>query len=1538
MESRKQADFDFLVAFFIKDRLVNLLLQDVLKQNRNKLIRQLGLPGDFEFPFYQETDGAVNYWFRQDASSRYRVTVNGDTCTEHAVCSGDYFTFRNAENQVVLRMLFVPAAQIRAGYRKYRLSRDTNIFIGRLPINDISYDFTDYVSREKHAAIHIDSNGDAFVEDLKRSVGVYVNGQMTHSRQLKLFDEIYLMGLSIIYLGDCIAVRGLAMQCDLPEMTAFSTKEIKQSKEKEYFTRTPRILKSVNTGEIEVDGPPSPVRPDKTPAILVLGPSATMAVVMLASVCVALANAMKGGQLSTVISSAVMAVGMLLSALMWPMLIRSYQKRKAEADENYRQERYKAYIAGIEERLIAQRDRTVRILNESLYPAPEVMCSCFDSDERRLHLWERSGEDSDFLQVRIGLGTRPFHLQLKTPKVGFQLYDDPMLKISEDLKQRYSTLNNVPLTIDLHSNHAIGMVGSPECMKKVLDEIILNLISLHSCDEVKLVVAVKPQQAEEYRWLRNVPHIWSSDMKLRFYMETQSEAYGVFSYMNEIINAQTESRKEGVVTLPHYVVVVTNPELTENQALFRYLDSEQAAPNLTVLFAYGEITVLPKCCRTIIQCDEERTGYYSKNKNANRFVPFALDSMETGMLHRFAGELSRMPIRHDARMMGIAERVTFLQMYKVGNVEELQIERRWDNNNSARSLAAPIGVMAGDKVFQLDIHEAYHGCHGLVAGTTGSGKSEFLQEFVLSLAINYSPKEVAFVLVDFKGGDMARPFMKKPFSPALPHLAATISNLSGNILYRALVSLDAEIKSRQRIFNEAAAELGVDKLDINSYHKYYKNGRLNQPLPHLVIIIDEFAQLKTQRPDFLTQLINVAQVGRSLGIHLILATQKPSGIVDPQIMSNSHFKICLKVAEKQDSMEMINRPDSAMIKNPGRMYLQVGYNEVFECVQSGYSGAEYIPASRYMPEEEITVQMTDNTASPIHSAKLDLSEEKLDKTQIEAVVEKIVELGQKKHLEAKRLWLDVLPEQLLASTLPRGKKGLCCATVGMLDLVATQEQKPFCIDFVKSGHLAVYGASMTGKTTFLLTLVHSMVCDYGYTPEEINLYAMDFGGRTLGCLGKLPHTGGVVFGGEEQRLQSLSAVLHTALGERKQLFAQRNCSTFADYRAVSKTSLPAIVVLIDNYAAFREKYMDIADEFTELIADGCTFGIFFVITGSTRNAIYYKVTEYISNYITFRMNDPSNYLDILNQRPPVIPEEIPGRGITVMGRQVVEFQTAEAFGGGTEAERMAQMIQCYQQLNTSWKGQRPVSLEATMATSVEVSPERNRAYSSGLVDTVEPVDDNKENLVVGTSLSGALSYGISLESEFKLCICADGAEALCSRWKYLLRHVVQYSGRDVIFVDDESGTYREAVTAYPSCRYIHNVAELDVLIEDLKPILNERLENPCESHRELFLVFSEFNALFAMITDEQAAFLRKVIQYIAEPVYGIRFLCGFDVNGSKLNDRLFLALVVHAENYLLDAGSAGKAAERIEALPEPLDSSTGRTCFVCQSGAVEIKG
>lgn len=1533
--SKITSGVDFVATFFVNDQMKSRLLSDVLKNRDNPLLLEtLELPTDFVLPFVrEERDGSIVYGLKHGVNTIYEVMLHDCPCEDHVIHSGDYFTFRNRRNGQTINVLLIATSDIAPGYNKYKLPKNANVFIGRSLSNDIIYGFSGYVSRDRHAVIRIDNNR-AFVENLSKKVGLYVNGCLTEPQQLKPSDEIYLMGLSIIYMGDFLAVRNLKVDCTLPPQTVYRKKATNYTGEKKPFVSTPRILKSLDIEEIEIDAPPSPFTADKTPAILTIGPSLTMSLAMLASLGVSITNAISGGELSTIIVSGTMAAGMLLGSLMWPSLLRRYQKKRIAAEEFHRKNRYMSYISDIEKELVVKKDRTTRLLNYSLCPSPDILCSMLDNEQNKLRLWERSDEDEDFLDVRMGLGRRPFGIQLKIPKQGFQLYEDELRNLPLELTKKYGVLDDVPTTLNIFHNRAIGVIGDQDHIRAILNEMILNIIALHSSEEVKLVLITPPKQAHYFEIFKNVPHIWSNDKKIRFFASNPDEVHYVFNILNDVFK-QRESTDHPVKSIPHYVVIVTEPNLIEKEALLRYLNDAENQVGATTLFAYGDITKLPKSCKTIILSDESRTGYYIKNKNANRFIEFTLDELNTDHVYSFVNKLSQLPIKRDLRSLGIVDRISFLQMYKAGNIDELNIEAHWENNNSAKSLAAPIGVMAGGEVFSLDLHESYHGCHGLVAGTTGSGKSEFLQAFILSLAINYSPKEIAFVLVDFKGGDMARPFMAKPFAPALPHLSATISNLSGNILYRALVSLEAEIKSRQRIFNESAAILGVDKLDINSYHKYYKGGRLKKPLPHLVIIIDEFAQLKTQQPEFLTQLINVAQVGRSLGIHLILATQKPSGIVDPQIMSNSRFKVCLKVAEKQDSIDMISRPDSAMIKNPGRMYLQVGYNEIYECIQSGYSGAEYIPTKTYMPDEEITVQMTDNTANPIHSARIDLSSGKSSKTQLEAVVAEIVALGQKKGITAKPLWLDMLPEKVVLNTLERKKKGLCTATIGLADYVRTQEQKALSIDFSKTGHIGLYGASGTGKTTFLQTLVYSMVCDYGYTPEELNLYAMDLGGRNLGYLSELPHTGGVVFADDEQKLSELASVLHGIIDERKRIFAENNCGTFAEYRSISPISLPAILVLIDNFSSFREKYMDISDDFIEIISSGKTFGVYFVITGSTRNAIYYRVTEHISTYFTLKMNDPSNYLDIHNIRPPITPEDISGRGITVVNREIIEFQTAIAFDGETEADRITAISQEYRNLSADWCGYTPVKLgisedESDDSEEIQYSQKRRS-------NPPESITDNPENLILGASKTSMLLYGINLSENYKVCICADGNEVLGTYYKVLLQNIERYGRRHVVCIDDGKETYRNIAEKCSVCRYVGGVQALDAFIDELKPELNSRLDTPGEHHDQLFILIPEFNAFFDMITNEQAEFMRKVVRYINDPQYRIYFVCGYDVNGSKNNDRLFMEFVVNAENYILCPNSIEKASAKIETMPLIFAANSKDSYFCKQEKNIEVR-
>lgn len=1537
-DKKNKSMIDYNATIFVENRAFTKMLSEIVKdQNEQSFLELIGLPEGVYLPFFTENENdSVGYRIKVDPSFNMKVTVNGDPnpIKNHKISNGDYITI--LERDRIIKILVVRTAQISIGYKKYKVENSTNLFIGRTPANDISCDLTDYISREKHAVIRIDKDGTAYIEDLKRTVGVYVNGVKAISKQLAMFDEIYIMGLSMVYMESFIAVNSYGNCSSLIEIDGIEAKEpISNTDKDNYFVSTPRILKPLIQEEIVVDAPPAPLSMDKTPAILVIGPSLTMSMVMLASLSVSIFSAISGGNMATVIASGTMAAGTLLGSLMWPSLLRSYQKKTIQSEEILRKNKYLTYISDIEEKIIAKVDRSSRILNESLNPSPDVLCSFLDNENSRLKLWERSAEDTDFLDLRIGIGVRPFDaVTLKIPRKGFQLHDDELRDLPNALYEKYGTIANVPLTLDLRNNHTIGIIGKREYIWTIINELVLNIISLHPYDEVKLVFVVPPKEQLLIEGYKNVPHVWSDDKKIRYFATNSDEVHYMFNALDEIFIRRENSEDGENKLIPHYCLFVTDPRLIEKEALGRYIEDADNSVGLTTVFAYGDITKLPRTCKAIIQCDENRTGYYIKNKNSNRFITFKLDRFDSNKVKNFAGKLSQLPIKRNQKTLGIADRISFLQIYKVGNVSQLEIEKHWDSNNSAKTLAAPIGIMAGGEVFSLDIHEAYHGCHGLVAGTTGSGKSEFLQALVLSLAINYSPNEIAFVLVDFKGGDMARPFMEKPHSPALPHLSATISNLSGNILYRALVSLDAEIKFRQKVFNESAAELGVDKLDINSYHKYYKGGRLSRPLPHLVIIIDEFAQLKTQQPDFLAQLINVAQVGRSLGIHLILATQKPGGIVDPQIMSNSRFKVCLKVAEKQDSIEMINKPDSALIKNPGRLYLQVGYNEIYECIQSGYSGADYIPTEKFISDEDVTVQMTDNTANPIHSARIDFLSNKTGKTELEAVVSEIVEIGKKKGIKTQPLWLDVLPTIVPLDSLKKKKKGLCTATVGLVDYVKLHEQSSLCVDFEKTGHIALYGASGTGKTTFLQTLVYSMVCCYCYTPEELNIYAMDFGGRNLGYLKNLPHVGGVVFADEEQRLVNLIDILRSIVEERKHLFSVSNCGTFVDYRESSKEPLPAILVLIDNYASFRDKNLDIADELIEIISAGKSFGVYFIITGNTRNSIYYRVTEHISTFFTLRMNDSDNYLDILNVRPPIIPDDINGRGITVIDRDVVEYQIALALIKDTEAERISAISTQYETIKNSWSGYLPIRVDISEADLGDVTPGIDKYVDSGLRnENPESLVDDRENLILAKSKSGALAYGISLTDENTVCICAKDNTALDEYYTSLLRRESAYSDRIIVVIDDDNRQFENLAEEIQNCRYISGATELDRFINDLKPELNSRLESKNAREQQMIIIVGEFNAFFDMITDEQASFWRKVFQYIDSPEYRITFICGFVVFGEKKNDRLFMSMIVNARNYVLCEGSYETAVSKIETLPT-IYNVKATDCYICLSDKI----
>lgn len=1453
------------VIFFINERILQYKIEVLLNNVVENYLSDLVIPSEQKvyFPLISEDE---EFFIIGAVGNRWKIVINGEEIREkRKLFHGDYveFLFENFTYSILL----LDREKCVHGTNKFAVNCGQKISIGRLPENNIVIDINNSVSR-KHAVISIAEDGAGHIEDLAGSTGVYLNRKRIISSKLVKGDIIEIMGSAICYMGEYLIVSKNLSVSGLEVIESLGV-DVPVSEEKaEIYYRTPRIFKSLERGEISIDAPPQAKRKKEVPFILTAGPSLTMSVAMMASFGVTLSRVLKGGDISSVITSGVMMVSMLLGALMWPTLLRKYNKKQELVEENYRQKKYREYLEEKEEEIKKIYDRNRRIWNENLQPSIQKLSQVIL--DRSISLWERTSEDEDFLEIRLGIGERNFETKVSYPEKKFELYDDILLDEAIELGKRYAIMKEVPLTLSLLQKKVIGLVGRQKEIENTLRCMILNITALHSPEDVKICVLCNELQQETMSWVKELPHCWNESKSMRYFAVNNLESYRLSCELEEMIQEREERLQKDDMRIPHIIVFVLDERIAESVPIYRYLIDYNNKLGISSVFVAEQFSQIPKECTAMIQNEGDICGVYVKNEHENKFLRFQADSLSIGEMEKLSHSLSKVPIKVSKTKLSIPEGVSFLDMYKAANIKELLIKQRWENSMPDKTLAVPIGVKAGGDVFSLDIHQDYHGCHGLVAGMTGSGKSEFLQAYILSAIMNYSPNELAFVLVDFKGGDMARPFL------GIPHLAATISNLSGNILYRALVSLEAEIKAREKIFNDTATILGIDKINIDSYQKYFKEERVSKPLPHLVIIIDEFAQLKSQHPEFMSKLIDIAQVGRSLGIHLILATQKPSGLVSPQIWSNSRFKISLKVLDKQDSKEMINRPDAALIKQPGRAFVQVGYDEVFEQFQSGYSGADYIPKERYQNEDEVTVKLIDSTALPLRKAKNITVAAKSGKTQLEEIVKEIIEIGRQKDARAKHLWLDLLKEELYLEdcidsfdttfrkeTLDLDMDISCIC--GMLDVIETQQQIPYEISFVKNGHLAVYGASGTGKTTFIQTLVFSLVMKY--SPELLHIFALDFGGRNLGNLSALPHCVNVAFGDEEEKISYIFEQILSCIEERKLLFAENNCATYESYLAATQKKLPAVLLILDGYAIFREKMFSYEEDMIRIAANAKTYGVFLVLTANSRNAIYYKVSEHIANNITFRMNDKMNYRDLLSVPVPIEPENVKGRGLVVYNQKAVEMQVALPIYAVNEAERLSSVNEIYANFAENLVESKAVKQYATLEKNSGVlETKKSSNIVSGTVkkkraSVLPTIEDDDHTLVFGVSSINGQLQGVKLEDMECIFIGTNGdfyPYRLLERIKSLTNTTVfSIFPKDENYIcgmKTESENEIHEMVDYLEKETVERAKDLEMLVSagmDVSTIYGNM-----QNYKRVFLVIEDFCKFFDVISDED---LRRLL-------------------------------------------------------------------------------
>ncbi|HWQ79802.1 MAG TPA: type VII secretion protein EssC [Anaerovoracaceae bacterium] len=1180
-------------------------------------------------------------------------------------------------------------------FDKYIL-RQGRISIGSGGENSIQYNTQNLVSG-KHAVIETDADGLSTITDTS-SNGTFVNGIKIHGAQrLNYGDIIYILGLKLVMLGGIIAVNRPSEPVTLKGFVPYKPEpaDVASPAEKkegdDYYQRSPRLIEPLDDETIEIEAPPNPSRSQRQPLIFTIGPSMTMILPMAAGVLFVVWSTQ---QSENGIASPFMYMGIITSVtaafigVFWALANFRYTKRKEHEEEERRSLLYRKYLDKMKS-ILAQKHTGNKEILDKKYPATQECLNLVKTKNRRL--WERNVNHVDFLTVRIGEGEMDSPNDISIPKERFSLIDDSLAEEPQNIKNGFKKLKKAPICISLRDYSLVGVIsGRQAACNKIAQVMAAQIASYHSYTDVKMAFVYNEKEAEDFAFARWLPHTWTEDRSLRLIACDSSGVGDLFYHLSGLLRTRLEEKENASAKphpLPHYVLFITDSALVENEAVMKYLTEPSVEMGISTVLLYNQIGKLPNNCTVIIQNDDDFNGYYSLDSSFKGYDRVRFDNIGRDQLEDFARGLSDIRVRETQSAGAIPQLLTFLDMYRTSRVNDIDVARRWLENRTYESMKAIIGYRGAEAPLYLDIHEKYHGPHGLVAGTTGSGKSETLQTYILSLALNYHPHEVSFILIDYKGGGMAGSFEK------LPHVAGIITNLGGNQTNRALSSINSEIKRRQAIFNEYKLK------HIDGYIELYRAGKTPMPLPHLIIIADEFAELKKEQPEFVRELVSASRVGRSLGVHLILATQKPSGVVDDEIWGNSKFRLCLRVQDKQDSNEMIKRPDAAYITNAGRGYFQVGNDEIFEAFQSGWSGAKYEPEIKYSDARQGDAKMIDLLGKPrviggIKKADIKAGKEK-KRTQLETAVAYLSAIAKDQNISpVDNIWLPPLPSRLALQDIEeytdrcfendswRGRPGELSAVIGIVDDPVNQRQIPLSLDILTEGHILIAGSGSSGKSTLMQTLLYSLATTY--SPGQLNVYIADFGSRTMGVFGILPHVGGVVFDSETDKAGKLIAMLLKELDRRKTAFSEKGIGSMKEY-VRQYHDVPFIVAAIDNFAAFNENCPKQEDNLVLLSREAASYGIYLAITCTNTNDVRNKIRQNIGFGIGLQLADRFEYEDALNAKTDITAEDhTPGRGLACYPKPL-EFQTAQSLPDDTGLMTV-KLREKFEQMAAVWPG------------------------------------------------------------------------------------------------------------------------------------------------------------------------------------------------------------------------------------------------------------
>ena len=1217
---------------------------------------------------------------------------------------------------------------------------------------------------------------------------VYINGKLNEKEiyELEEDDLIFIEFMKITYYEEYLLIecdRNLyktdLFECDIDDTRFEGFPEYK---------RSPRIIKECPENSVDIKNPPGKAERKKGQLARIIIPPLVMVTITIAI------SIMYPRGIYIVMSLAGMSMSAVFSVTSY-ISDRKEMKRK----NKLRQEVYSNYLLDTRKKINELRNRQIEALKFQNPTLKEIdkMTEFYSS-----RIYERAYSDEDFLNVSIGTANIEPSYEIKMSNDSIELEKDELLEEAKNIYTEFNIVKNMPITIDLKKSH-LGIVGNKKYVHEQLNIIFAKLAFFQSYNDLEVILIHNEKYRDDFRWLRWYPHFRINAINVRGFIDTDRVRDQILGNLSQILKdreLKLAEKKDKIKFTPHYLFVIDEPSLIMNNSIMEYLQRYDSKLGFSIIYTSELKAELPENIRTIFTIDnyEEGTLVINEGKLVNKKITLSHVDVDLENLSRRLSCLN-----HVKGMFNqIPDSITFFEMYKVKSPKELGIERRWKSNVAYKTLAVPLGVRGKEDYVNLNLHEKAHGPHGLIAGTTGSGKSELVQSYILSLAVNFHPYEVGFLLIDYKGGGMAGLFKN------LPHLLGTITNLDGTESMRAMASIKSELARRQQIFNE----YGVNH--INQYSKLFKDGKAQEPIPHLFLISDEFAELKKEQPDFMSELVSAARIGRSLGIHLILATQKPSGVVDDQIWSNSKFKIALKVQNESDSNEVLKTPDAARITQVGRAYLQVGNNEIYELFQSAWSGAAYENKDEGDSVDDRVYLVNELGQGELLNEDLSTGGDdlKLKATELDVSVEYMNKLFESYHLEGvKKPWLPPLETKITSpyidensiEDVSRFEKLDTEVSIGIVDIPDMQSQDEYRLNFVKDGNFIIISSAGFGKTTTLTTIILSLAVKN--SPSNLQFFILDFGNSGLVSMKDLPHTRDYIKFDDTVKFNKFCKIVDEEAKRRKRLFGEASVANFNMYNELNSEKMPALFIIIDNYDAIKEVSMDAEDFILRITRDGAGIGIFTIITASRQNALKYAVLNNFKNKIAHYLFDETEMNTTIGRSPYKLPE-VSGRAMVKLD-SVNMMQVYTAVGFNDEIEYTSKILNIVNKISTSYTGEE--------IEGIRMLPEV--LTLSGLREFAKN-NKNIKKVPVGLDAEEVRPQYIELDGGIKLVI--GGQQT--GKTNILKIILSQNAGIDTYLVDSKNAdlyTYKDKVK-----KYISSVDDVKGLLEEIQEIIRLRKE------------------------------------------------------------------------------------------------------------------